>query len=63
MPDDPLAPKNPRNTRSLEIPFRSMVLARDPDWSRDHKLQVEDERRPKVLHDWQHRGPYAPGTG
>lgn len=60
MADDPLAPKNPRNTRSVEMQYLTRVIARDPDWQRDYKLQVEDERRPKVLHDWQRRGPYTP---
>lgn len=53
------APLHPQGTRTLEIPWLALVMQADPNWQQDQRMQVEDTRRPKVLQNWRHRGPYA----
>jgi hypothetical protein len=47
------------NTKTVHVQLRDVVIRADPDWARDHKLVMQDDRRPKVLIDWQNSGPYA----
>lgn len=51
-------------TRTINIPYLSLVTRADPDWARDHKMQPELEphglpaSRAAVKHNWAARGPY-----
>jgi hypothetical protein len=54
MPDERLP-----NTKTVHVQLRDVVIRADPDWARDHKLVMQDDRCPKVLIDWQNSGPYA----
>lgn len=48
------------NTRTISVPWLALVTRADPDWARDSKMQVQDERRPNVLINIATTGPYAP---
>lgn len=44
-------------TKTIEIPFLSLVTQADPDWHRDERLIQQDERRkPRI--DWRNAHPY-----
>jgi hypothetical protein len=53
-----MANESAQNTRTLNMPWLALVTRADPNWQRDHRRQVQDERRPNVLHDWTKDGPY-----
>lgn len=44
-------------TKTIEIPFLSLVTQADPDWQRDERFVQQDERRkPRI--EWRNAHPY-----
>lgn len=54
-----MANESTRTVRTVQVTFLSECLRADPNLIRDHRMQVEYEIRPTVLHNWAQRGPYA----